>query len=101
MTIDQKWHGKKRKVDAVPKAIEPRPLYLLPVPRALLSDAGGPLCRGRLSFITTPERLESGWWDNAVAGRDYYVVRNSAGETMWIYREHQGNKQWFLHGYFA
>lgn len=91
---------KNRKIKAVPKAAEPRPLYLLSAPRVLLSDGEGPLCRGRLSIMTTPERLECGWWDNA-AGRDYYVARNPAGETMWIYREHHGEKQWFLHGYFA
>jgi protein ImuB len=93
--------SKKPALSVAPKPIEPRPLYLLPAPRVLLSDAGGPLCRGQLHIITTPERLETAWWANASTGRDYYIARNDFGETMWIFRDHHGDKRWYLHGYFA
>lgn len=81
--------------------ISPRPLWLLRTPRSLLSDAGQPLCQGRLRVIAGPERIESGWWDGQSARRDYYVARNGKGETFWIYREHRRSKDWYLHGIFG
>lgn len=79
----------------------PRPLWLLRTPRLLQSEDDLPLCAGRLHFIAGPERIEAGWWDDRVARRDYYVARNARGETLWIYREHQRNARWFLHGVFS
>jgi protein ImuB len=83
-----------------PIAHQPRPLFLLPNPRPLLSNEQGPLFRGALTLLTSPERIESGWWEGKAISRDYYVARNPVGETMWIFQEHS-NKQWFLHGYYA
>ncbi|MFZ9584004.1 MAG: Y-family DNA polymerase [Pseudohongiellaceae bacterium] len=79
----------------------PRPLWLLRLPRALLTEQDEPLCQGRLRLLAGPERIESGWWDGARARRDYYVARNPAGETLWIYREHHRPPRWFLHGIFG
>lgn len=79
----------------------PRPRWLLDTPRALLQKNDAPLCHGRLCLLAGPERIESGWWDGQAARRDYYVARNPQGETFWIYREHQRDSSWFLHGIFA
>jgi protein ImuB len=90
-----------KKAPAVPLMQAPRPLWLLKAPRALLTDNGKPLCQGKLQMLAGPERVESGWWDGNKARRDYYVARNSSGETLWIYREHQLAPAWFLHGIFG
>jgi protein ImuB len=89
------------KTPLVPITRAPRPLWLLKTPRTLLLDDGSPLCQGRLKMLAGPERIESGWWDGKRARRDYYVARNTSGETFWIYREHRRNHAWYLHGIFG
>ena len=85
-----------------PKDIgRPRPVFLLPIPRKLLSDQGVPLCHGKINLITGPERIECGWWDGMPELRDYYVGRNMHGETMWLYQDHRIPGIWHLHGYFS
>lgn len=81
----------------------PRPLWLLPVPRALPEQGGAPVQDGELLRITGPERIESGWWSDgeAAAGdvrRDYFVACNVRGEWLWVFRDDAG---WWLHGLFA
>lgn len=78
-----------------------RPLMLLPVPRKLLTDSGTPLCHGKVNLVTGPERIECGWWDGKPVSRDYFVGRNSLGETMWLYQDHRDPTSWHLHGYFS
>ncbi len=81
-----------------------RPLWLLPAPQALAEVAGRPSWHGRLSLLSSAERLESGWWDegeNQATGdvrRDYFVARNPLGQWVWIFRDAQA---WYLHGLFA
>jgi protein ImuB len=69
----------------------PRPLWLLDPPRRL--------AEGEFALLAGPERIESGWWDEAEARRDYFIARTGEASLAWIYRERQGH--WFLHGYFA
>lgn len=82
----------------------PRPLWLLPEPRRLREEGGRPVWQGPLRFLTRPERLESGWWDEGEAGglgdicRDYCIARDDAGRLLWVFRNSGG---WFLHGLFA
>lgn len=71
-------------------AARPRPLWLLPEPRAL---GEAPRC------VRGPERIEAGWWDGADAQRDYYVAETGEGARLWVYREAGG--RWFLHGLWA
>lgn len=81
-----------------------RPLWLLARPQPLPERAGSPDWQGPLKLLSTPERLESGWWDNGEQGaagdlrRDYFVARNPQGQWAWIFRNAEG---WFLHGLFA
>jgi protein ImuB len=78
-----------------------RPLWLLPVPRALVAKDMFPHYQGALSVLSGPERIECGWWDGQAAKRDYFVAQNQQGEKVWIYRELKSPGAWFLHGFFS
>ena len=67
----------------------------------LRQQQGGPWQEGRLRIEAGPERIESGWWDGADISRDYYLARNAYQQWLWIYRERQGTRRWYLHGLFA
>jgi protein ImuB len=85
-----------------------RPVWLLPTPQPLPERHDRPLLDGRpLQLLCGPERIESGWWDAALAERDYFIAQAADGALVWVYRarlplsvaaEAQG---WFLHGRFA
>jgi len=77
-----------------------RPLWLLPAPRPLELEGGQPCFEGRLELLRGPERIETGWWDGDVT-RDYYVAGNPSGMRVWIYREREGERAWFLQGVFG
>jgi protein ImuB len=84
----------------------PRPLWLLATPRPLIKDDHGPRLDGPLQLLSGPERIESGWWDEHDAQRDYFVAANAEGARFWIYRDYDPvatvtQAQWFLHGVFA
>jgi protein ImuB len=61
-----------------------------------------PLAGGiaRLSELTGPERIESGWWDGEDIARDYYAAAAETGERLWIYRD-RSSRDWYLHGIFG
>ena len=61
----------------------------------LLPQADGPL-----TLLDGPERIESGWWDDFDVTRDYFVARDDSGVKLWIFRERNDQKNWFLHGVF-
>jgi protein ImuB len=70
-----------------------RPSWLLPQPRP---------CRiGDYRVITGPERIESGWWDGMDCRRDYFVVQDTSGSTLWAFREYKPHPGWYLHGLFS
>lgn len=79
---------------------EPRPLWLLPVPRRLKTRAGCPQLQGDLRLKSGRERIESGWWDERDVARDYFIATNPAGSSYWIYRELTGDRGWYLQGLF-
>lgn len=89
-----------RAMPALP-APQTRPLWLLPQPARLAMTAQSPNYHGPLTLRAGPERMETGWWDDNAVKRDYYVACNAAGETVWIYQDHQQQQNWFLHGLFA
>ena len=81
-----------------------RPLWFFDPPR--------PVRIRRFRLLAGPERIESGWWDDAVA-RDYYVALGEDGAQCWLFHT-RGNARpqrrgvdspsddgWFLHGYFS
>ena len=66
-----------------------RPIWLLPTP--------APIRVEDFTRLGECERIETGWWDGAVA-RDYFVAIACDGRLCWLFHE---KNSWFLHGYFA
>ena len=74
-----------------------------------------PLLDGQpLQLLAGPERLETGWWDDQLALRDYFIAQTADGALVWIYRHRQppapdgqaggpasAAPRWFLQGLFA
>lgn len=82
-----------------------RPVWLLDAPRPLRIEQHKPVYGGSaLRMLAGPERIESGWWDDALATRDYFIAANEAGQLLWVYRERQvlgKASAWYLHGLFG
>lgn len=82
-----------------------RPGWLLPQPLALLTRQHKPFYQSPLTLLAGPERIEAGWWDDALALRDYFIAENDRHVLLWIFRlrpDAQGREDgWFLHGFFA
>ncbi|MGR8919516.1 MAG: Y-family DNA polymerase [Gammaproteobacteria bacterium] len=78
-----------------------RPLWLLRrAVRLGVDDDGRPSFGGPLSLVRDRERIVNGWWDGAEIARDYFVATAPDGGRLWIYRELDGARRWFLHGIF-
>ncbi len=70
-----------------------RPAWLLPNPRhCAIHD---------YEILAGPERIESGWWDGHDCRRDYFIVRDRHGSTLWAFREYKPGRGWYLHGIFG
>ena len=93
---------------APPRIAAPaRPLCLLPQPQPLDVDWPDQSRQPRrihwrgesLNVIAAcgPERIETGWWRELRAERDYYVVDCENGARYWIFKE-LVEGSWFLHG---
>jgi protein ImuB len=78
-----------------------RPLWLLDPPHRLRSEGEQPALERPLTLLAGPERIESGWWDDDVALRDYFVAMDEDGKRFWVYRERNAPQQWFLQGVFS
>jgi protein ImuB len=70
-----------------------RPAWLLPRPRRCAIE--------NYQILAGPERIESGWWDGRDCRRDYFVVRDAHGSTLWAFHEYKPHPGWYLHGVFA
>jgi len=93
-------------------AMPARPVWLQAA-EPLPERAARPLLDGRpLQLLSGPERIEAGWWDSGLAGRDYFIAATPEGALVWIYRERlplsrdaneeeAGASGWFLHGRFG
>ena len=60
-----------------------------------------PLRDMRFEILSGPERIESGWWDEGDARRDYYVIRTSQGQRAWVFCAPGNDGPFLLHGWFA
>ena len=83
-----------------------RPAWLLPEPQPLPERGPHPCLGGQpLRLLAGPERIESGWWDDALAARDYFVAQTHDGALTWIYRSRLpadgAQAGWFLQGWFG
>ena len=89
-----------------------RPVWLQAA-EPLPERAARPLLDGRpLQLLAGPERIEAGWWDAGLAGRDYFIAATAEGALVWIFRERlplsrsageeeEGTSGWFLQGRFG
>jgi len=81
-----------------------RPVWLWPEPQPLHEQGAHPLLEGRpLQLLAGPERIETGWWDGALAARDYFIAEAGDGALVWIYRTRlpADGGGWFLQGRFG
>jgi protein ImuB len=95
-------------VVVTPQATLPltRPIWLFDPPLPLPERHSRPLLAGRpLQLLAGPERIESGWWDGALAARDYFIASDEDGALVWIWRERlpltDAGEGWFLQGRFG
>ncbi len=84
----------------------PRPAWLLSEPMELEVRNNHPRYESLpLDLVAGPERIESGWWDDATVTRDYFIAENAAGHLVWVYRERliaaDERPTWYLQGLFA
>ncbi|BBA43452.1 MULTISPECIES: Y-family DNA polymerase [Burkholderia] len=85
-------------------AVPPRPAWLLAEPLPLLMRGERPVFRTPLRMMSSPERIEAGWFDGQLVARDYHVAQDEEGACYWVFRERtssQANPHWFLHGLFG
>ena len=89
------------------RALATQPLWLLPQPRPLAEHQQRPLLAGQpLQLLAGPDRLETGWWDDAgPAVRDYFIAQAASGALVWVYRHRLpadgAGPGWFLQGLFG
>jgi protein ImuB len=74
-------------------ALAHRPSWLLPKPKRCTIE--------NYEILAGPERIESGWWDGRDCRRDYFIVRDTHGSTLWAFHEYKPHRGWYLHGIFA
>jgi protein ImuB len=82
----------------------PRPIWLLPAALPLSMRDHRPFYRSVLKVVSSPERIEAGWWNAQLVTRDYFVAEGSDHAHYWIYRErigHAAQPHWYLHGLFG
>jgi protein ImuB len=91
-----------------PRRPTPRPVWLLAQPEPLPERQSRPLLGGEpLQLLSGPERIEAGWWDTALAERDYFIAQAADGALVWIYRARlplsvaEGEQGWFMQGRFG
>ncbi len=89
-------------VDEGMMPVASRPFWLLEQPLPLAVSGHRPFYGSPLRLLSGPERIEAGWWDGALALRDYFVAQGEEGACYWVYRERDaGSARWFLHGLFG
>ena len=46
-----------------------------------------------------PVRLQTGWWDDNIQKRDYFIARTADGRRLSVYRS--PNNEWFVQGWYC
>jgi len=90
--------------DYVSWFVQRRPLWLLREPQPLAAQNGLPQRHGALRFLEGPDRVEAGMAVQGRVARDYYIVRDTHGVRLWIFRDlgsHGPAPAWFLQGIFG
>lgn len=83
----------------------PRPLWLLREPLRLVERNDQPCWGTPLALLAGPERIETGWWDQSLVQRDYFIAEDAHHVLYWIYRERTAtagaSPGWFMQGRFG
>jgi len=98
-----RWCAALDKPPALPPVpVLDRPLWLVDPPMPLQMQDHRPVYGTPLTLVRGPERIESGWWDDPIVVRDYFVAEDADAARYWVYRErgHQ-DARWFLQGLYA
>lgn len=101
--VANRWTPAQEASGASPAApVLDRPFWLVQPPQPLQVRRNRPVHGTPLTLVRGPERIESGWWDEAVAVRDYFVAEDAHAARYWIYRERGvTDARWYLHGLYA
>jgi protein ImuB len=103
-------HDRQASVPTAATRVEgplPHPVWLLPQAQPLAEHKAMPLFEGLpLQLLAGPERIESGWWDGALATRDYFIAQAADGALVWVYRARlpvtdAAQPLWYLQGWFG
>lgn len=87
--------------DHVSWFVQRRPAWLLREPQPLIERNGLPQRYGALRFLEGPDRVEAGMALQGRVARDYYIVRDSHGVRLWIFRDLKSPYAWYLQGIFG
>ncbi len=90
---ERSWAVRELSEPADCAAMPHRPVWLFANPQPCRID--------EYQVLAGPERIEAGWWDGHDCRRDYFVVRDHAGSTLWAFREYKPEPGWYLQGMFA
>lgn len=93
-----------RKSTRYSASVPNRPAWLMEKPMELKLQRQKPVYGSLLKLLTGPERIEAGWWDDAMVARDYFIAENELGQLLWIYREADPvthSSRWYLQGLFG
>ncbi|MFT5208603.1 MAG: protein ImuB [Flavobacterium sp.] len=88
------------------KVLEKRPsleIKSLEMKRLTVKGLGAGGIAGELTLLKGPERIDYGWWDQAMdkpLTRDYYIACQEDGSLYWIF-QYVAFEQWYLHGIFS
>jgi protein ImuB len=97
-------HADAVRTTATRCTLGPRPAWLLSQPQPLQMRGHHVVYETPLDMVAGPERIETGWWDDATITRDYYIAENAAGRLLWVFRERlpkPGKPLWYLQGLFG
>ena len=79
----------------------PRPLWFFPKPIPITERQNRPFYQTKLNLLAGPERIESGWWDNHLVQRDYFIAEDEQNNLYWLYRQRFPKPGWFIQGRFG
>jgi len=86
----------------------PRPLWLVEPPIALSERNNRPYLDSPMRLLAGPERIETGWWEQAPAQRDYFIAEDASHRLFWVFMarlpKNDGTGRqagWFLHGRYG
>jgi len=83
-------------------------LWLVEPPIALSERNNRPYLDSPMRLLAGPERIETGWWEQAPAQRDYFIAEDASHRLFWVFMarlpKNDGTGRqagWFLHGRYG